>query len=128
MATIIVFASSLFVALVLVSFKAIELRCGKRNFALGFICRFDGKLNKLISNLKFKTLQLIQSARYIVLIQIKAVCKDLLDKVEEKIANEYKIRHTMIMGHKEIVNNGSVSFYLKKITEHKGNREKGKID
>lgn len=128
MATIIIFASSLITALALVLSKAIELRCGKKNFAMSCICQLDDKSDKLVSNLKFKTLQLIQSTRYIMLVQIKAVCKNLLHKVEERIAHEYKMKHTMIMGQKDISSNGSASFYLRKITEGKNNGEKGKIE
>jgi len=128
MTTIIVFASSLLVALALLLFKAIELRCGKKNFALSCICRLDEKSDKFVSGFKFKILQFIQSVRYIILIQTKAICKNLLYKIEGKIANEYKIRRTMIMGQKDIVSKGSVSFYLKKITEGKSNGEKGKIE
>ena len=128
MATIIVFASSLLVMLALIFFKAIELKCGKRNFVLSFICRLDSKLDKFISYLKFKALQLIQSVRYIALVQAKIVCKNLLEKVEEKIMNEYKIRQSAIMGHKNILDKGSASFYLKKITEGKSNGQKGKIE
>ncbi|MFH0804469.1 MAG: hypothetical protein V1896_02620 [Candidatus Zambryskibacteria bacterium] len=128
MTTIVVFASSLFATIALVSFKAVELKCGKKNFAMSCICRLDDKSDKFVSGLKFKALQLIQSTRYIMLVQIKAVCKNLLHKVEERIAHEYKMKHTMIMGQKDIINKGSVSFYLKKITEGKSGGERGKIE
>jgi hypothetical protein len=128
MATIVIFASSLFTASALITVKAVEIKYGKRNFILELLSKLDAKSDKLISDVKFKALQIIQSVRYIVLVQIKAVCKNLLDKVEEKIMNEYKARHTMIMGQKNITNRGSVSFYLKKITEDKSNGQKGKIE
>ena len=112
----------------LVLFKAIELKCGKKNIILGCIVKLDGKSEKIVSDLKFKALQLIQSIRYIVLVQTKAVCKNLLEKVERKIMDEYRMKHTMIMGQREIVGNGSASFYLRKITEEKSNSQKGKIE
>jgi len=90
--------------------------------------KFDSKADEVIAVLKFKGLQLVQSIRYIALVQTKIVCKNLLNKVEQKIADEYKVRQSTLMGHKDITSKGSVSFYLKKITEEKSNGKKGKIE
>jgi len=129
MATVVIFASSLFMASGLVLIKAIELRNEKKNFLLKLVNLLDSRFNKIISTLKFKSLQLIQSIRYIVLVEIKRIAKDLFYQVQEKIISEYKKRQEIIIvGKKNIVNKGSVSFYLKKIAEDKGNGEKGKIE
>jgi len=129
MATIIIFASSLLIASTLVSIKAIELRSSRKNFVLRLVGKLDSKSEILISNLKFRSLQFIQSVRYIFLVQLRTVCRHLFNWAHEKIMQEYKARQNFIMmGRKEISNKGSVSFYLKKITEHKGNSEKGKIE
>jgi len=130
MTTIIVFASSFFTASALVAIKAIEIKYGKKNLVLELLSLLDTKSDKFIYDVKFKALQIIQSVRYVILVQTKTVCNNLLDKVEEKTMNEYKTRHNMIMmGQKNIVTNkGSVSFYLKKITEEKYNGQKGKIE
>jgi hypothetical protein len=128
MATTAIFASSFFIASVFVIAKAVELRNKRKNFFFRLINRLDPVLEKLISFLKFKSLQLIQSIRYIVLVEVKELAKALFLKAKERILDEYKKRHDMMMGHKDITSNGSVSFYLKKITEHKGNGEKGKIE
>ena len=128
MATIIVFASSLFLTIILLLAKAIELKSGKRNFVLNLLGRLDNSSAKLVFALKFRCLQIIQSVRYIMLVQSREFISDLLRRAEEKMAREYRIRQSAIMGQKQIANNGSVSFYLKKITEHKGNGTKGKIE
>ncbi len=129
MATIVVFALSLLVASALLVLKAVELRRGRKNMVLEFMGRLDAKSEILVSSLKFRGLQLIQSLRYIALVQTKTICKNLLDKVEEKIMNEYRARQSAIMmGRKNISGNGSASFYLKKITENKDSGEKGKIE
>lgn len=128
MTTVIIFASSLFVATILVIIKYMELRSGSKNIALKFISRLDAKSNQLVSFIEFKNLQLIQSIRYIVLVQLKKAAIDLFCKIQEKILNEYKVRQSIMMGRKEILGNGAASFYLKKITEHKGNVEKGSIE
>jgi hypothetical protein len=128
MATIIIFASSLFTMSAFVAIKAVEVKYEKRNLLLCLLGKCDAKSEKLISDLKFKTLQLIQSARYIALVQTKEVCKNLLEKVEQKIVDEYRTKHMMIMGHKDLVSNGAVSFYLKKINEGKNLGARGKIE
>ena len=129
MATIVVFVLSLFMASVMIVIKAIELRNEKKNILLRLINKLDSRLINLVSTLKFKSLQLIQSIRYIILVETKRVAKELFNKVQEKVANEYKKRQqVIIVGKKQITNKGSVSFYLKKITEDKGNTGKGKID
>jgi hypothetical protein len=129
MATIIVFGSSLSVASILLGVKAFELRCGRKNAALGLLCRLDSRFDRLVANLKFRMLQLVQSVRYILFVQSKVVFRDLVDTLMEKIIHEYKTRQSsIIMGRKEIVSNGSASFYLKKITEDKSNVGRGKIE
>ena len=128
MTTVVVFSSSLFIATAMVIIKAIELRRGKINFLLALFRKFDSHSDKFVAKMKFIALQLVQSARYIILIQIKETCKSLLEKVEKKIAEEYKIKQSTLLGQKKITNKGSVSFYLKKITEQKSSSGKGKIE
>lgn len=128
MITIVIFASSLSLASILVLIKAIELKYKKRNIALRVLGKLDNTTEKLIFNFKFKSLQLIQSLRYILLVQSKAIFKEHLHKIQEKMLNEYKIRHEKMMGKRNISANGSASFYLKKITESKDSGEKGRIE
>lgn len=128
MATIVIFVSSLFIASALIFFKAIELKYGKKNFILNLICRLDAKAEVLVSSLKFRWIQLVQSIRYIALVKTKIICKNLLDRVEARIVDEYRARQSVIMGRRNIMNRGSASFYLRKITENKGIGEKGRIE
>lgn len=128
MATIIVFASSLTASLALISFKAFEIKKGNKHFILEFINRLDSRLDRLVAFLKFKGLQLIQTIRYIVLIKMRDLAQNLFHKAQERLASEIKLRQEIMMGKKEIMSKGSVSFYLKKITENKGVGVKGKIE
>ena len=89
--------------------------------------KFDHQCDYCVSGLKFRCLQFVQTIRYILFVQLKEIIKHFWSQIHERIKHEYKIRQEIIMGRKEIINNGSASFYLKKITEHKGNGEKGKI-
>ncbi len=128
MTIIVVFASSLFIALILVLIKATELKSGKRNVGLAVISKLDSKTIWLLKTLEFRGLQLVQSLRYLVTVRAKNAIHNLLDKLWQKAINEYRARHEVIMGRKDIVNKGSVSFYLKKIDESKKNGQKGEIN
>jgi hypothetical protein len=129
MATIIAFVLSLLVASTLILIKAIELRSERKNFILRLVGKLDTKSEKFVSALKFRSLQLIQSIKYIFLVQFRTVCRHLFSWAHEKIMQEYKSRQNFIMmGRKDVPGKGSVSFYLKKITEHKDGSEKGKIE
>lgn len=127
MTTIVVFTSSLSIVSILVLVKALELKFGRKNTFLELIRKLDNRAIAIISEVKFRNLQLIQTVRYIVLVQSKEVFRSFLDKIQEKIALEYRLRQEVVMGKRNITNRGSVSFYLKKITEEKG-IEKGKIE
>ena len=128
MITIIVFSFSLSIASILVFAKILELRYKKSNILLRILGLMDSKVEKLLDNIKFLCLQFIQSAHYVFLVHSKNIAKDALNKIQDKIINEYKNRESTMMGRKNISQNGSVSFYLKKITEDKGNGEKGRIE
>lgn len=128
MATIIVFASSLVASLTLISFKAFEIKKGNKHFILEFINRLDSRLDKLVVFLKFKGLQFIQTVRYIVLIKMRDLAQNFFHKAQERLASEIKLRQEIMMGKKDIMSKGSVSFYLKKITEDKGHTRRGKIE
>ncbi len=125
MTTIIVFVSSLFIATMLVLIKALEIRLGKRNALLRLVSRLDERAVLAATSLKFRCLQLIQSARYIILVKSKEVAKHLFEKAWSKIVIEYRERESVMMGRKNISTRGSVSFFLKKIDESK--KQKGEI-
>ena len=81
MTTIVVFASSFVAMSALVGFKALELKDGKKNITLKCVGLFDRKAEKLISNIKFRFVQIIQTARFLVLVQVKVIFKKLLKKI-----------------------------------------------
>jgi hypothetical protein len=120
MTTIIVFVSSLLVSAMLVLIKAIELKFGKKNFLLELVCKLDYKAVNLINTVKFRNLQLIQTIRYIILIQSKEWFRTIWHRLQERMALEYQLRQEIMMGKRNISSRGSVSFYLKKIGEEKG--------
>jgi len=128
MTTIVVFGSSLAVALILILTKTLEIKYGSKNILLRLIGKADNRLELIVSKIRFRSLQLIQSIRYIIFVHGSEMFKDYIKKAEQKAVSEFKKRQDVIMGKKEIINGGSVSFYLKKITEEKGHVVKGKIE
>ena len=128
MTTIVVFGSSLAVALILILTKTLEIKYGSKNILLRLIGKADNRLELIVSKIRFRSLQLIQSIRYIIFVHGSEMFKDYIKKAEERAVSEFKKRQDVIMGKKEIINGGSVSFYLKKITEEKGHVVKGKIE
>ncbi|MBN2094311.1 MAG: hypothetical protein JW740_03025 [Candidatus Zambryskibacteria bacterium] len=127
MYTITVFNISLIVVLLFLFVKTLEIKYKKQSIASRFRDKLDVLSQKLISNLKFKWLQFIQSLQYIILIKAKILFKNVLVKIEAKIMNEYHAKQNTIMGgQRNISNRGSVSFYLKKISE--GKTTSGKIE
>ena len=127
MATIIIFASSLILLVLLIVLKALELRFGTKNSILGYIGRFDEKTEQALLKAKFFTLQLIQSIRYILLVHIRELIVLWFDTLHKKLIDSYSARRDTIMGKRDLSHSGSASFYLKKITEDKNDTEKGMI-
>ena len=127
MTTIAVFASSLVFALILLVLKAVELRFNKKNFILRLLSRLDSRAEKTLSSLKFRALQIVQSFRYIVIVELRLAFQNWLFEMREKAIREYKVRESVIMGQKNIANKGSVSFFLKKIDEGKRGGQRGEI-
>jgi hypothetical protein len=119
MATIIVFASSLLILSIFLILKALELKSGNKNLLLGLISKFETEANLLVKTLKFRSLQLNQTVRYLVFVKSKLLWNEIFNKIHLAILAEYRKRQEVIMGRKNIANKGSVSFYLKKITEDK---------
>ena len=123
MATIAIFASSLFLASILVLTKAIEIRLNKKSFVLRLLAKLDERATSTALRIKFLSLLLIQSARYMVLVKTPELFKEWVGETKNKVLVAYRERESVIMGKRNITNKGSVSFFLKKIDE---NRESGR--
>ncbi len=128
MATILVFGISLFTSFSLVLLKAFEIKFGRKNFILRSISALDSGSSSLIGSLKFRTLQFIQTVRYIVIVRIREMVNEYILGLQERIAKEYHIQQETLMGRRNLSSKGSVSFYLKRITENKSTPGIGKIE
>ena len=127
MTLITLFIASLLLIILMLIAKALELRSQKYSFILSIFKRLDNRALVVISDFKFRVLQVIQTVRYILLVSIPALIRQLVDDAKNHAMREYRNSQEVLMGRKNIVNKGSVSFYLKKIQEDKLNTEKGEI-
>lgn len=125
MVTIISFGLSLLTASILILVKTIELKKSRRNLLLKLISSFDDKYLSLAGFLKLKGFQIFQTLRYLIIFKSKNLLLHIFENSKNWFMNELKERQKEIMGHREISRRGSVSFYLKRISEEKS---RGKIE
>lgn len=128
MTTIVVFGVSLFLAVFLFLIKAYSLRKAQDTFLLKKLALLDGRSEDLIQTFKFRTLQLIQSARYILSVYLPNLIECEVDRCRTALANKLEEQRNLVLGKKEIQNRGAVSFFLKKIDEGKRNSQRGEIN
>lgn len=128
MTTVFIFASSLLVSFILVISHYIKLQKQKENIILKVTRKIDPFAEKFIEEFRFRILQTVQTVRFIATIWITGFIKNLYLKAREQILREFENRKTVIMGKREIHNNGAVSFYLRKIKESKTSFGRGKIE
>lgn len=127
MTTTVVFGVSLFIAVLIVMLKHLELRSSKRHFLLSPLSKFDNQVQKLMRAAENLMLTLLKSLQHLIMISLKNAINKSWLHTKNRILHEYRIREEIILGRKHIPNRGSVSFYLRKIDEAK-NGNKGEIN
>lgn len=127
MATIVVFGLALLGLLLLILFKHIELRTGRRVFAHRAVVHWNGGAASLVNTVKYRVFQFIQIIRYIILVKLPEKGRVSYNEAREVAAREIEKRREVLMGRKVLKENGSVSFFLKKIKEQVPHGE-GKIE
>jgi hypothetical protein len=127
MATIVVFGLALLGLALLILFKYIELRTGKRVFAHDAVMRWNTGATSLVTTVKYRVFQFIQIIRYIVLVKLPEKGRVSYQEAREVAVREVEKRREVLMGRKVLKQNGSVSFFLKKIKEE-APRGDGKIE
>lgn len=127
MATIVVFGLALLGLACLILFKHIELRTGKRVFAHRAVVHWNSGATSLVKAIKYRIFQFIQIIRYIVLVKLPEKGRVSYNDAREVTMREIDKRREVLMGRKVLKQNGSVSFFLKKIKEDLPHGE-GKIE
>jgi hypothetical protein len=127
MATIVIFGLSLLGLVLLVLFKYIELRTGRRIFAHAAVAQWNGGAASLVGAVKYRIFQFIQIIRYIILVKLPEKGRVSYTEARETAMREIERKREVLMGRKVLKQNGSVSFFLKKIKEEVPHGE-GKIE
>jgi hypothetical protein len=127
MANIIVFLIALFGVAVILLSKYIELRTGKRTLLQRVLDRLNGNSALFISGIKYRIFQFIQIIRFIILVKLPEKGRVSYNEARDVAAREYEKKREVLMGRKVLKNNGSVSFFLKKIKQDVSHGE-GRIE
>lgn len=134
MITISVFAASVVVLTILFLSKHREVKTGERTFLGKFLSKFDVQTGNVLEKTRYRFYQIVQTIRYLFLVHIPEKSKVKISKTKESVASRYSKQKDAIMGKKELNSNGSSSFFLRKVTEHKNagsggeNGERGRIE
>lgn len=128
MTLIIIFLVSTSLIILLLTLKGIDERRIEPNFVSRYLSRFDVKSEIFINYLKFKTLQIIQTLRYIFIVKVSKYFAEQNYKLKTWIIDELDKKQKIFMGRKEISKKGAVSFYIKKIEDNRTVSGKGKIE
>lgn len=128
MVTIVIFGVSIFFAFTILLLKMLYLHRGRDGFVLRFLGRCDPWTERLTSATKFRTLQIIQSVRYLFLLRLPEIVSQTAKKYKGRLVLKLENKRNLLMGRKEITNKGAVSFFLKKMDEAKKNGHKGEIN
>ena len=111
-----------------------EQNTGTRTSLGAMLSRFDSASERLLNSIHFKLYQAVQSVRYLILVHLPEKGRVKINKTKEAVEEGFKKQKDVVMGRKELKVNGSSSFFLRKMTEHKNgnstleNGERGKIE
>lgn len=110
-----------------------EVKTGDKNIVGKTLARFDAGSKQIIYKIHFRIYQLIQTVRFIFLVHLPEKSRVKITKTKDSMMSEYKKQKDVIMGKKELSNNGSSSFFLRKVNENKQANsevggERGKIE
>lgn len=126
MIAITIFGLSVLLALSIILSKLFEQRSQRANFILRLCRKFDPRAESFTNKFRFRILQLVQTVRYLFIVHLPQIMREVISEVQQGAMREYRVSQSIIMGRKNIVNKGAVSFYLKRIKEEKGS-ERGEI-
>jgi hypothetical protein len=133
MITIPLFAASFIMLTILFLSKHREVKTGDKTFIGKFLSRFDAGSMKILNTIHYRFYQLIQTVRFIFLVHLPEKSRVKISKTKDTVLHSYNKQKDVIMGKKELQQNGSSSFFLRKVTDHKKgnggeNGERGKIE
>lgn len=129
MVTVIIFTLSFLGLAALFVSKDREVKTGEKTLVGKILAKFDQKSESFSAALHHRSFELYRTVKYILLVHLPEKGRVKIENTKESVLNSYNKQKDVIMGKKELSNNGSSSFFLRKVSENKnGNGAKGKIE
>lgn len=105
-----------------------EVKVGEKMLLGKILSRFDGYATKLLSALHLRLYRIFERANYILFVKIPEKSKVNVIRAKDSVLGHLEKQKEMIRGRKELNGNGSSSFFLRKVVEHKNGSEQGRIE
>lgn len=123
MIAVIIFAVSFLLLSILFLSKHREAITGEKNSLGKALTPLDNKASKVLYAIHYRFYQLVQTIKFVFLVKIPEKGRVKIHKTKDSVVKEYKKQKDVIMGKKELNQNGSASFFLRKIDETKNKKE-----
>ncbi|HEY4516218.1 MAG TPA: hypothetical protein VJH67_03475 [Candidatus Paceibacterota bacterium] len=117
------FIPAFLVLVILFLSKHREINAGTKTFVGNFLSRFDVSSARIMSLIKYRMYQVVQTVRYLLFVHLPEKSKVKINKTKEAVEERYRKQKDAVMGKKELKQNGSSSFFLHKMSEHKNSAD-----
>ena len=134
MISIYFFVPSFLVLSALFLSKHRELRTHNQTLLGRLLSRFDVKSEAVLSAVHYRLYQIVQTIRYVLVVHLPEKGRVKIIQTKDAVEQSYRKQKDAVMGKKELKQNGSSSFFLRKMSEHKDvgsnreNTERGRIE
>ena len=125
---IIIFAVSFLGLAVLFLFKYREIKTGEKPALNRLLSRFDEKSERFAKLLRVYFYRFLEAVKFFFLVHLPAKGRVKIENAKESVINKYNKQKDAIMGKKELSQNTSSSFFLRKMSENKNDNGSGKIE
>ncbi len=117
--TIILFLVSLFALFFMLAYKAFEIKVKKINFISNLSRRADNQIDNLIEVVVFKYNRYRKISQIFVFEFMPSYTYELLVKTKDYVSKRYYSAGDEFRGRRVLRSNGSVSFFLERLSEDK---------
>lgn len=117
--TTIIFLSSLFIMFALVLGKIFEIKFKKVEFVSNLFAKSDDKIYKLIEAVIYKYNRYKKISRIFIFEFLPSYTYEILVRSKDYVSKKYYSAGDEFRGRRVLRSNGSVSFFLERLTEEK---------
>ncbi|MFZ2621408.1 MAG: hypothetical protein WAX85_03345 [Minisyncoccia bacterium] len=125
--TIILFIVSMFGIGIMIASKVFEIKVRKIHFLAKIFTKGDEKIHKTISVVTFKYYRYKKIIEIFVFEFLPSYLYELLVKMKDFVSKKYYSAGDNFRGRKILRNNGSVSFFLERLSDDKSNTDVHKV-